>query len=230
LRVLLPLVSQVLPTQILLMRISLFCLLLALVPVSTHAAIIRLEMRPGIDASAEYLAGQRNKPAALLLHGFLQTREFPTVDTLARGLQDAGYPVLTPTLSLDIPSRAQSLACEAVHQHSLDEDVAEIARWVSWLKSRGHRSHLGRHSFGSMQLLAYLAARPDAAVKGYIVCLTDRTQIARLRVQRSSPLESRAQRRSATWSTQQCLIAENTARPGSLVVVRALGSGATLRL
>jgi len=139
------------------MRIFLLCLTLALAPVSAHAAIVRLEMRPGIDASAEYLAGLRNKPAVLLLHGFLQTREFPTVATLARGLQDAGYPVLTPTLSLGIPNRAQSLACEAVHRHSLDEDVAEIARWVDWLKSHGHRSIvLIGHSFGSMQLLAYL--------------------------------------------------------------------------
>jgi len=186
------------------MRISLFCLLLALVPASTHAAIVRLEMRPGIDASAEYFAGQRNKPAALLLHGFLQTREFSTVATLARGLQDAGYPVLTPTLSLGIPNRAQSLACEAVHQHSLDEDVAEIARWVSWLKSRGHRSIiLVGHSFGSLQLLAYLAARPDAAVKGYIGASLSEAQIGTTpRAALFAQLESRVQRRQRGLVTQ----------------------------
>jgi pimeloyl-ACP methyl ester carboxylesterase len=45
----------------------------------------------------------------------------------------------------------------------------EITRWVAWLKSQGHRSIvLVGHSFGSMQLLAYLTARPDAAVKAYI--------------------------------------------------------------
>jgi pimeloyl-ACP methyl ester carboxylesterase len=91
------------------------------------------------------------------------------VATLARGLNDSGYSVLSPTLSLGIPNREKSLACEAVHAHSLDDDVAEIARWVTWLKSRGHRSIvLLGHSFGSMQLLAYLAARPDDAVKAYI--------------------------------------------------------------
>jgi pimeloyl-ACP methyl ester carboxylesterase len=126
-------------------------------------------MRPGIPASAEYLAGQPDRPAVLLLHGFLQTRAFPTVATLARGLNDAGYTVLSPTLSLGIPNREKSLACEAVHAHSLDDDVAEITRWVGWLKTRGHRSIvLLGHSFGSMQLLAYLAARPDAAVTAYI--------------------------------------------------------------
>jgi len=151
------------------MRIFLFCLLISVFPADAHPVIAQQEMRPGITASAEYLIGERSKPAVLLLHGFLQTRDFPTVATLARGLQDAGYTVLSPTLSLNIPNRAQSLACEAVHKHSLDDDVAEIGRWVSWLKSHGHRSIvLVGHSFGSLQLLAYLSAKPDAAVKAYI--------------------------------------------------------------
>lgn len=151
------------------MRILLFCLLISVFPAAAHAVIAQQEMRPGITASADYLVGERSKPAVLLLHGFLQTRDFPTVATLARGLQDAGYTVLTPTLSLNIPNRVQSLACEAVHKHSLDDDVAEIGRWVSWLKSHGHRSIvLVGHSFGSLQLLAYLSTQPDAAVKAYI--------------------------------------------------------------
>ena len=151
------------------MRIYLFCLLISFFPAAAHAEIVQQEMRPGISASAEYLAGERSKPAVLLLHGFLQTREFSTVATLARGLQDEGYSVLSPTLSLNIPNRTQSLACEAVHKHSMEDDVAEIGRWVGWLKSRGHRSIvLVGHSFGSLQLLAYLSAKPDSAVKAYI--------------------------------------------------------------
>jgi pimeloyl-ACP methyl ester carboxylesterase len=151
------------------MRLFLLCFLFSALPASAQAAIARLEMRPGIAASADYLAGQPDKPAVLLLHGFLQTRAFPTVATLARGLNDSGYPVLSPTLSLGIPNREKSLACEAVHAHSLNDDLEEIVRWVGWLKSRGHRSIvLLGHSFGSMQLLAYLAGRPDAAVKAYI--------------------------------------------------------------
>ena len=151
------------------MRIYLFCLLISVFPAAAHAVIAQQEMRPGIPASADYLLGEPGKPAVLLLHGFLQTRDFPTVATLARGLQDAGYTVLSPTLSLNIPNRAQSLACEAVHRHSMDDDVAEIGRWVGWLKSHGHRSIvLVGHSFGSLQLLAYLSLKPDAAVKAYI--------------------------------------------------------------
>src|SRR5574340_86391 len=151
------------------MRTFLLCLLFSALPTSAQAVITQLEMHPGIPASAEYLAGQADRPAVLLLHGFLQTRAFSTVAALARGLHDAGYAVLSPTLSLGIPGRNKSLACEAVHAHSLDDDVAEIARWVAWLKSRGHsRIALVGHSFGSMQLLAYLAGRPDPAVKAYI--------------------------------------------------------------
>jgi len=151
------------------MRNYLVCLLISVFPAVAHAVIAQQAMRPGISANAEYLVGARDKPAVIVLHGFLQTREFPTVATLARGLQDAGYTVLSPTLSLGVPSRAQSLACEAVHRHSLEEDVAEIGQWVKWLKSRGHHSIvLFGHSFGSLQSLAYLSAKPDAAVKGYI--------------------------------------------------------------
>lgn len=151
------------------MRAYLFCLLVSLSPAAAHAVIVQLEVRPAIPASAEYLSGQRDKPAVLLLHGFLQTREFPTIATLAQGLHSAGYTVLTPTLSLGIPYRQQSLPCEAVHTHSLDDDVAEIAHWLNWLKSQDHRSIvLLGHSFGSLQLLAYLTAGPDAAVKAFI--------------------------------------------------------------
>lgn len=154
--------------QVTLMRPFLLCLLLWFAT-ATEAAVVYQDMRPGIRASASYQVGDRDKPAILLLHGFLQTRDFPTVATLAGGLHDAGYTVLSPTLSLNIPARSQSLACEAIHKHSLNEDTAEITRWVNWLKKQGHRSIvLLGHSFGSMQLLAYLAGRPDPAVKAYI--------------------------------------------------------------
>ena len=161
------------------MLIKLFCLLIGFLPAVVQAAIIDLEMRPGIRANAEYLVGDRSKPAVLLLHGFLQTREFSTVATLGSSLHDAGYAVLLPTLSLNIPNRKQSLVCEAIHQHSMGEDIAEITRWVSWLKSRGHqRIVLFGHSFGSLQLLAYLNAHPDPAVKAYVGTSLIETQIA----------------------------------------------------
>lgn len=186
------------------MRLYLLCLLMLVFPVAAHAAIVQQEMRPGIPANAEYLIGQRSKPAVLLLHGFLQTREFPTVATLARGLQDAGYTVLLPTLSLNIPNRMQSLACEAVHKHSMDDDVAEIGRWVDWLKSHGHRSIvLIGHSFGSLQLLAYLSTHPDPAIKAFIGASLVEAQIGTTSRQTLiAQLEAHIQNKQRTLVTQ----------------------------
>lgn len=155
-----------------------FLFLLLLLPQAAVAERARIELGTGLTAQAEYLSGKPSLPAVLVLHGFLQTHEFPTVAALARSLNDSGYTVLAPTLSLGVPNRKQSLACEAVHRHSLDEDLDEIDRWVKWLTSRGHRQiALMGHSFGSMQLLAYLAGKPDPAVRGYIGASLIETQI-----------------------------------------------------
>ena len=152
--------------------------LLLLLPQAAAAERARIELGNGLTAQAEYLSGKPTLPAVLVLHGFLQTHDFPTVATLARGLNESGYTVLAPTLSLGVPNRKQSLACEAVHRHSLDDDLDEIDRWVKWLTSRGHRQIvLIGHSFGSMQLLAYLAGKPDPAVRGYIAASLTETQI-----------------------------------------------------
>ncbi len=151
------------------MRVNRLLLIVLFLPALARAAIVQQNVHPGINAQAEYLAGKRDKPALLVLHGFLQTREFPTVTTLARGLHDSGYTVLTPTLSLLIPNRSQSLACEAVHMHRLEDDLAELSHWIAWLKKQGHRQIiLMGHSFGSLQLLAYLSDKPDQSVKGFI--------------------------------------------------------------
>lgn len=150
-------------------------------------------MRPGVTATADYVAGDRAKPAVLLLHGFLQTREFPTVVALARSLQDAGYTTLAPTLSLGIPDRKQSLPCEAVHRHTIEDDVDEIARWVKWLKARGHKAVvMFGHSFGSLQLLAYLQNATDPTIKGYVGASLIEAQMGKLaRAPLVADLESR---------------------------------------
>jgi pimeloyl-ACP methyl ester carboxylesterase len=186
------------------MRFYLLCLLMSVFPVTAHAIIVQQEMRPGISANAEYLIGQRSKPAVLLLHGFLQTREYSTVSTLASGLQDAGYTVLSPTLSLNIPNRRQSLACEAVHKHGMEDDVAEIGRWVNWLKSHGHRAIvLVGHSFGSLQLLAYLGNHPDPAIKAYVGASLIEAQIgATSRDALIAQLQARIQNKQRALVTQ----------------------------
>jgi len=202
------------------MRIFLLVLLISGFPDWARAATARIEIGPGIDASAEYLPGQRDKPAVLLLHGFLQTREFQTVATLARGLHDAGYAVLIPTLSLGIPLRRQSLPCEAIHHHSMDDDIQEIARWVEWLKSRGHRSIvLIGHSFGSLQLLAYLNSQPDKAVKAYVGASLIEAQIGPVnRAALIAKLESSSTSRKRSLMTHRLSLCKRyTSTPAGLL-------------
>ncbi len=81
-----------------------------------------------------------------------------------------------------------------------------------------------------MQLLAYLAARPDAAVKGYIGASLIEAQIGTTpRAALLTQLESRAQRRSATWSPSMCLIAEIPLDPEALLSYVRWDQARTLR-
>lgn len=135
------------------------------------AGVVELEVRPGVRAGAAYLAGEPGGRAVLLVHGFLQTREFSTVQRLAETLhEETGASVLSPTLSLGIDLRRRSLPCEALHLHRLDQDVAELAQWVEWLADR----HRGRivligHSAGGHVITRYLATHPDAPVERVIL-------------------------------------------------------------
>lgn len=132
---------------------------------AAHAERVTIAVDGPLAASAEYQAGHRDKPAVLILHGFLQTNEFPTVRQLSRQLADAGYTVLAPTLSLGITNRKLSLPCEAIHTHDMAGATREIDLWVQWLKKRRSQIVLIGHSFGTLQLMAYLESRPDPTVK-----------------------------------------------------------------
>lgn len=147
----------------------------ALTGPSAYARTVHIPLPGGIDASAEYRRGDADKPAVLILHGFLQTRAFPTVANLADALADSGYATLTPTLSLGISNRQRSLACEAVHTHSMEQDVAEVHAWVEWLRSTGHRKIvLVGHSYGSLQLFIYnMREANDAVTRVIAISLVD---------------------------------------------------------
>ncbi|MCU7916037.1 MAG: alpha/beta hydrolase, partial [Candidatus Thiodiazotropha sp. (ex Gloverina cf. vestifex)] len=116
--------------------------------------------------SAELLPGQEEGKTILILHGFLQTRDFFTVRRLADALNDEGHTILLPNLALGINHRRQSLACEAIHAHSLEQDVREIAQWVEWLhKYQVKPVTIIGHSAGSLLLLAYLTGAPEAPIE-----------------------------------------------------------------
>lgn len=136
---------------------------------AARAETVEIPLPGGIHASAEYLPGDPEKPAVLVLHGFMQTHQYLTVFGLVHESHDSGFSVLAPTLSLGIDRRRQSMDCEAVHTHDLSHDVREIGLWVDWLKTRGHDSILlVGHSSGSLKLLAYAEQAPDPAVRGVV--------------------------------------------------------------
>ena len=139
--------------------------LLAGICQALSAETMEARLPSGTVATAEFHAGKPGLPTILLIHGFMQTRDFPTVSRLADGLAAAGYATLSPTLSLGISRRSSSLPCEAVHRHTLEQDVAEIAFWMEWLaRHKPGPVVIVGHSFGSLQSLLYAANKPSPAL------------------------------------------------------------------
>lgn len=149
---------------------SLLLLAAFLVPIAARADTVDIKFSSGLIGMADYRAGKPDFPAILLLHGFLQTRNSPPMNRLADALADAGYPVLVPTISLGISRRNKSLSCEAVHKHTLQDDVKEVDRWVNWLGEHGYKKIiLIGHSSGSKDLVAYLSGAPKSGVERAIL-------------------------------------------------------------
>lgn len=134
------------------------------------AAEISETLPNGVKVTADYrTAVAANAPALLILHGFLVTHNFPTVQALAAEFSGKGYRVLAPSLSLGISGRRAGLACESIHTHTEAQDVAEIGFWVDWLARQGTGPIvLVGHSFGSAQLLNYMMQSPSPRVAGLV--------------------------------------------------------------
>jgi pimeloyl-ACP methyl ester carboxylesterase len=145
-------------------------LLLLLLATPSSGQVIQQTISDNLTATAELMPGTKAGKNILILHGFLQTRDFFTVRRLANTLHEEGHTVLLPTLSLGIDHRQQSLACEAIHNHSMAQDVTEISLWVDWLSrhSSGKITLIG-HSIGSLQLLAYLDGTPSSQIEDAIL-------------------------------------------------------------
>jgi dienelactone hydrolase len=145
--------------------INLILVSLGVFSATVLAEPVELLMPNKLMAKAEFRKGDSGKPAIVLMHGFLQTHEFPTIHRLIEGLSSAGFSVLAPTLTLGVSHRKQSLACEAIHTHTMGDGAKEIATWVAWLKSKKVSSIvLVGHSFGGVESLAYLSVQRDPLV------------------------------------------------------------------
>jgi pimeloyl-ACP methyl ester carboxylesterase len=144
---------------------AIWCVSLLLAATPSKGEIVRLETHTGYIATAQLLEGDENHKIVLILHGFLQTRDFFTVRRLSEALHDLGYTVLAPNLTLGIDNRRQSLACEAIHTHSMEQDVAEIKLWTDWLNRRNDKPiTLIGHSLGSLELFVYLTGESSPPV------------------------------------------------------------------
>jgi dienelactone hydrolase len=149
--------------------VSLLCLFLP--ALSATAQTIEVKLPSGITAMAGYHKGTTSLPTVLLLHGFLQTHQSQPMNSLASNLASRGYSVLSPTISLGINRRSQSMACEAVHTHTISDDTAEIAHWVSWLGKKGHKNIVlvGFSSTGNSQILQYISQGTHPEIKKTIL-------------------------------------------------------------
>lgn len=136
---------------------------------AARAEVIELALPSKLVAKAEFVQGNPSKPAVLLLHGFLQTHNFPTISRLTESLSGEGYTVLAPTLSLGSTHRSQSMACEALHTETVSDTVKELHEWVKHLKSKGYkRIVLAGHSLGNVTNVAYMNNNPDKAIVKFI--------------------------------------------------------------
>lgn len=118
-----------------------------------------------LKAEAEYIVGNSDKPAVLILHGFLTTNQFHTIVSVAQNLQLEGYTTLAPTLTLNISQRRTSVKCNAIHTHTMESDLNEIQAWIDFLKKQGHQKIvLLGHSSGSQTILEYLHTREEKEI------------------------------------------------------------------
>lgn len=138
------------------MRFALGLLLLTSLQL-VHAAQVDITLDTGTLANADYRPGKPDKPAVMVVHGFLSTFNYGTVQAMADDLAGKGYTLLTPNLTFGVSARREPLPCDTPHTHTVAEEGAELAAWARWLKSKGHRDlFMIGHSAGSTSILASL--------------------------------------------------------------------------
>lgn len=120
-----------------------------------------------LTAEADFVKGDADKPAVIIIHGFLTTNQFHTVRSMSQAFEDAGYSVLTPTLTLGINLRKQSVKCNSIHTHTLENDIIEVVEWIKWLETEQGKKEVVvvGHSSGSQELLAMLNKNQQPNVK-----------------------------------------------------------------
>lgn len=145
------------------------CLFLNSLPAQSEQVDTKLPN--GVIARANFHSGLNSLPAVITLHGFLQTHHSLPMSSLASNLSSRGYTVLSPTMSLNVNHRSQSMACEAVHTHTMESEVDEISYWVSWLNNKGYKNIVlvGFSSSGNIAALLLAARKTQPSIKHLIL-------------------------------------------------------------
>ncbi len=148
---------------------ALSCLFFTSLP--AFAQPVEVKLPDGIIVTANYHTGLATRPAVLMLHGFLQTWHSPPMSSLASNLASKGYTVLSPTMSLNINRRNQSMACDAVHTHTMEGEVAEVDFWVNWLNNNGFKdiALIGFSSTGNIAALLYSTHKSHPSIRQVIL-------------------------------------------------------------
>ncbi len=124
----------------------------------------------GLTLTANLELAEGKTPAdgvLLMVHGTLAHNRMETIAAQQALLKERGISSLAINLSLGIHARRGMFDCasEAIRQRH-DDAVSEIAAWVAWLKDQGASTiWLFGHSRGGNQVVLYLLADPDPAVR-----------------------------------------------------------------
>ncbi len=108
-------------------------------------------------------------PIVLITHGTLAHKDMETIQGLSRALVERGIATLAHNLALGLDRRKGMYDCGVSHDYRPDEAIAEIDAWAAEARKTSSRLYLLGHSRGANQVARYLAARPDAPVKGAIL-------------------------------------------------------------
>jgi len=140
----------------------------------------------------------------LMTHALLQHNRMETIRSFQALFREQGYSSLAITFGTGVSDRRGPYDCSVPHDHSPQDNVAEIGRWVAWLKERGATEIvLAAHSNSANELGYYARNNDEQAIRKLVyfapgtgrfqgVALKDETYFAQYRV-KADDVRARAQ-------------------------------------
>ncbi|MDE2259654.1 MAG: DUF3530 family protein [Betaproteobacteria bacterium] len=125
---------------------------------------IYLEQPNGHKFLTLYTPAKNARAALVIVHGMGVNPDWNLIGVLRSELPDHGY----TTLSIQMPILASGVKGKA-YTGTFPEAVQRLSIAVDFLKAKGYtKIGLVSHSIGSRMSAAYMAGKPDAAVKAWV--------------------------------------------------------------